>query len=125
MRFNPTPAVAQWQVLFRTKLPESWTTWGLQTQARWVECLVPRPDGQNKEAPPALLLAVSTGAMLHRADLACEQKSLFLKWERTGYTEGFAAGVHSGHTMGHVTSLHFLLLRVSQKPRVVRTDGHW
>lgn len=82
--------------------------------------------GQDDEASPALVLAVSTGAMLYRVDLECEQKSLFLKWEHTGYREGFAVGVQSGHTMGHVTSLHFFfLLRDSQKPRVVRVDGPW
>lgn len=86
---------------------------------------VPRPEGQDDEAPPALVLAASTGAVLHRADLGREQKSLFLKWEHTGYREGFTVGAHSGHTMGHVTSLHFLLLRDSQKSRVGRIDGHW
>lgn len=69
------------------------------------------------------MLVVLTVAMVYRADLESEQKSLFLKWEHTGYREGFVVGVHSGHTMGHVTSLHFLLLRDSQKPRVVRIDG--
>jgi hypothetical protein len=69
------------------------------------------------------VLAVLTVAMVYRADLECEQKGLFLKWEHTAYREGFAVGGHSGHSVGRVTSLHLLLLRDSQKPRVVRIDG--
>lgn len=44
------------------------------------------------------MLALSTVAMVYRADLECEQKSLFLKWEHTGYREEIAVGVHHAVT---------------------------